>query len=243
MATNHLSKKTQSGITGILHILVILLSLALIVWISIDTFQHISYLDNAAYMTFQGWVCAVFMLDFVAGLIFADKKWQYIRHRWFFFVLSVPYLNIIAATHWQFTGQELYFLRFIPLLRGALALSIIVGYMTSNRITSVFMTYILVCLAVIYFASLIFMEREMPVNPAVTGYFPSLCWACLESTTLGSPIYPVTAVGKVLSVGLGIMGMTTLPLFTVYVTSTVQRFNKRHNMGLFNAPTSDKTDA
>ncbi|MDE7396559.1 MAG: two pore domain potassium channel family protein [Muribaculum sp.] len=237
MILNHVSQKTRDDVTRALHLLVIVLSLGLIVWISVDTFTHVDYLENKAYMHFQGWVCAVFMLDFIAGLLFAEHKWKYLKRRWFFFLLSVPYLNIIAATHWQFTAQELYFLRFIPLVRGALALSIVVGYMTTNRITSVFMTYIMVCMAIIYFSSLIFMEREMPVNPQVTGYFTAITWAFLEGTTLGSSIYPVTAVGKVLSVILGIMGTTMFPLFTVYVTTLVQRFNSRHDIGLFNAQT------
>ena len=91
-----------------LYVLVLLLSLALIVYISIDTFTNVNFLENRNYMRFQLLVCVVFMIDFFVELALADDKWKYVRRHWFFFLLSIPYLNIIEMFNISFSHQELY---------------------------------------------------------------------------------------------------------------------------------------
>ena len=48
----------------------------------------------------------------------------------------------------------------------------------------------------------------------------------MDVTTVGSNIVAVTPTGKILSVLLAALGMMMFPIFTVYVTSLVQRANK-----------------
>ncbi len=237
----NLNDKQKSHLTTFLYMTVLLLSLGLIIFISIDTFEGINFLENHHYMTYQFWVCVVFVIYFFVEYAMAEDKWLYIKHRWFFLVLSIPYLNIINLFGISFTPQELYFIRFIPLARGALALSIIIGYMTKNRISSLFMSYVVIMISVIYFASLIFLEREQPVNNLVPNYGAALWWALMDATTIGSYIYPVTVTGKILAVILAALGMMMFPLFTVYITNWVQRYNKRHNPALFEDEFTDKT--
>ncbi len=234
-----LSERDKKSIKTVLHVMVLLLSLGLILFISVDTFKSINFLEDSAYMNFQFWVCIVFMIDFFVELLLANDKWNYVRHRWFFLVLSIPFLNIINLWHLDFGSETLYFLRFIPLARGVLALAIVIGYMTSNRLSSLLLSYVAITLSVIYFASLIFFEREMPVNNMVPNYWAALWWAFMDATTIGSDIYPVTVVGKILGVVLAAMGMMMFPLFTVYITNWVQRYNKRNAPALFNADFSD----
>ena len=125
------SERERHLISTCLYIIVLLLSLGLIVYISIDTFEGVNFLENSSYMRFQFWVCVVFIIDFFVELWMAPNKGRYFRRRWLFLLLSIPYLNILQLFHVQFTSQELYFVRFIPLARGALALAIVIGYMLS----------------------------------------------------------------------------------------------------------------
>ena len=67
---------------------------------------------------------------------------------------------------------------------------------------------------------------EHGTNPLVTGYGDALWWAFMDVTTVGSNIIAVTATGRVLSVLLAALGMMMFPIFTVYVTSLVERRNK-----------------
>ena len=235
-----LTERDKKYIKRILYILVLGLSLGLIVYISIDTFTGVNFLENKNYMTFQLWVCIVFMIDFFVELFLAEDKLKYVRHRWFFLLLSIPYLNIINLWHVEFSAGALYFIRFIPLARGALALAIVIGYMTDNALSSLLLSYISITLSVIYFGSLIFFELEAPVNNMVPNYGAALWWAFMDATTIGSNIYPVTIVGKILAVILAGMGMMMFPLFTVYITNWVQRYNKRNAPALFNAEFTNK---
>lgn len=206
-----------------LHGIVLVLSVLLIVYISIDTFEDVQFLENKNYMTFQFWVCVVFILDFFIELLFAPDKWRYVRHRWVFLALSIPYLNLLPFMTFDISADALFFLRFIPLARGALALSIVMGYVSSNAVSSLFASYIVIMLMVTYFCSLIFFQREHGVNPQVNTYWTALWWAGMNMATVGCDVNPVTVAGKIVAVILPISGMVIFPLFTVYLTNYVQR--------------------
>lgn len=227
-----LSLREKKTVETALHLLVLALSLGLIVYISVDTFTGVHFMEDKHFLDFQLWLCLAFVADFFIELWLADNKADYVRRRWIFLVLSIPYLNIINLWHLNFSPEALYFIRFIPLARGALAMSIVIGYMTNNAITSLLFSYLAIMIAAIYFASLIFFEREQPVNPLIPNYWSALWWAAMDATTIGSYINPVTVVGKILGVVLAAMGMMMFPLFTVYITSWVQRYNSRHTSSL-----------
>ena len=117
-------------------------------------------------------------------------------------------------------------IRFIPLVRGGYAMAIVVGWLTYNRASSLFVSYLTMLLATVYFASLAFYVTEHGVNSQVTDYGDSLWWAFMDVTTIGSNVIAVTPTGRVLSVLLAALGMMMFPIFTVYVTSLVERRNK-----------------
>lgn len=215
-----------------LHWTVLVLSVLLIVFISYDTFKGIQFLENRVYMTFQFFVCMVFIADFFVELWLTPRSGRsaYLRSRWLFLLLSVPYLNIIDAGGLELSPQTLYFVRFLPLARGVLAMVIVFNYLASSKITGIFVSYVAILLMTVYFASLIFFEREQPVNPGVTSYWDAVWWCCMETTSLGCSLTPVTVVGKVLAVVLSLMGMIIFPLFTVYLSSVIIRSRIKLNI-------------
>lgn len=212
------------------HFAVMLLSLGLIVFISVDTFKDIPFLNNKVYMTFQFWVCIIFMLDFFLGLFLSSDRRGYFKRQWLFLLISIPYLNIISVFHIDFEATTLYYIRFIPLFRGAYALMIVVGYFSSNRALSLIAQYAVLLLSVIYFSSLIFYYVEKDINSDVNTYWDALYWAFMNMDTVGSYISAVSVIGKILSIILAVSGMMMLPLFTVYVTSRVKEYNDRREM-------------
>lgn len=214
----------MKALINIMRLLVFALSALLIVFISIDTFNGTDFLQNTFYMRFQFWVCVFFIIDFFVELAAAPNKRRYIAHRWWILLLSIPYLNIITAYNVHVTSQELYWLRFIPLGRATMALAIVVGYVSKNRVTSMLSSYIMILVAFVYFGSIIFFNAEHPVNPDVRTYWNALWWAGMDATTIGCDIQPVTAIGKIVSAVLACMGVLVFPLFTVYVTTLVKRY-------------------
>lgn len=217
----HHHNKHKYWLLNFMNFIVLVLSVLLIVWISVDTFRNIPFLENSAYMTFQFWVCIVFIIDFFVQLWHAENKSKFFIHRISFLLLSIPYLNIIDALDIHLSHDAIYFVRFIPLARGALAISIVMGYLSTNAVTSLFMSYLVLILMITYFCSLIFYQRESGINPGITSYWSALWWSAMNITTVGCNITPMTPAGKIVGVVLPVCGMTIFPLFTVYLTNYV----------------------
>lgn len=215
---------------SILHGLVLILSLILIVYISYDTFEGLSFLDNDKYMTFQLWVCIVFLTDFFVELIISKDHWDYFRGHWFYLIISIPYLNILSACdNIILSDGMLYIIRFVPLIRGCYALTMIVGYISRNKAISILSQYVVILITLVYMLSLIFYYEEYAVNPNVRTYWDALYFAAMNTTTVGCYFAAVTPVGKIISVILPTAGMLMLPLFTVYVIDRVKAFNARRD--------------
>ena len=210
-------------VLAVMNAVMLLLSVSLIVWISYDTFTKVAFLDNRHYMKFQFFVCIVFIIDFFVEMHYAQNKGSYFRKRRLFLLLTIPYLNIIDVTGIQLSPNALYFVRFIPLARGALALSIVMGYLSSNAIASLFMSYLSIMILVGYFCSLIFYQFETSVNPAVSTYWDALWWTAMNMVTVGCNIQPVTPTGKIIAVLMPVTGMVLFPLLTVYLSDYVTR--------------------
>lgn len=231
----------KKGIYGILHIIILLLSLFLVVSISIDTFNNIPFLTQGSYLKLQFWICVFFISDFILEFFLSKNKLYYLRSHFIFLIVSIPYLNIIDYYGITFSSEVSYFLRFIPLVRGGYALAIVVGWLASNKASGLFVSYLTMLMATVYFSSLIFFVLEHKVNPQVTGYDAALWWAFMDVTTVGSNIYAVTPTGRILSVVLAALGMMMFPIFTVYVTSLVQNANKKKEEYYSQKPASGQT--
>ena len=217
----------RKGIYGVLHVMILLLSLFLIVIISIDTFNNVPFISQTSYLKTQFWICMFFIADFLLEFLLSKHKINYLKTHFIFLLVSIPYLNIINYYGLTFSPEVTYFLRFIPLVRSGYALAIVVGWLTSNKASGLFVSYLTMLLATVYFSSLIFFVLEQKVNPQVQGYNDALWWAFMDVTTVGSNIYAVTPTGRILSVLLAALGMMMFPIFTVYVTSLVQAANKK----------------
>lgn len=215
-------------IYNVFHVIILVLSLFLVISISIDTFNNIPFQIESSYLKVQLWICMFFMFDFFLELILSKKKFQYLKVHFLFFIISIPYLNIIDYYHIELSAEIKYFVRFIPLVRGGYALAIIVGRFTKSKVTSLLISYSTMLLATVYFSSLLFFSIEKEINASLTNYSDSLWWAFMNVTTVGSNIYAVTVVGKILSVLLAALGMMMFPIFTVYITSVVQKVNNKN---------------
>ena len=116
--------KPMRWVLAAMRLTVFALSALLIVFISFDSFAARDFLQNSDYMRFQFWVCIFFIIDFFVELIFAPSKGRYLRTRWLFLLLSIPFLNIITYLQIPVTHNELDWVRFLPLGRAAMAMAI-----------------------------------------------------------------------------------------------------------------------
>lgn len=215
---------------NILHILTIFASIFLIMSISIDTFNNIPYQKEKAYLNIQFWICIFFLTEIFFEFLLSKHKVKFLYTHFIFILIAIPYLNIIDYFNIQLPDEIKYFIRFIPLLRGGYALSMVVAWFCKSKASSLFVSYLTMLLASVYFSSLIFLVSEQKVNQMVSNYGDALWWACMTVTTIGSNIYAITTIGKVLSVILAALGMMMFPIFTVYITSIIQKANKKDDV-------------
>lgn len=221
-----LLQRSRPIVVDIMHMAVLVLSVLLIVFISYDTFKRSDFITNSLYMRFQLWVCIVFIADYFIEMIYAPDKWRYSKRRFLFLFISIPYISIINWLHIELSADALFFVRFIPLMRGATALAIVFGALTKNAVASFFNSYIVMLVMIVYFSSLIFFQCEHGVNPQVTTYWIALWWSAMNMSTVGCYINAMTVTGRIIAVILPIAGMIIFPLFTVYLTDYVRRHSR-----------------
>ena len=211
----------QQRLLLVLHLAVLAGSLALIAFISYDTFRNVSFIENQRYLNAQFWICLLFLVDIVVEFFVTPRKLHYIFTHAFFFLISIPYINILNYYGMEISGELIYAIRFIPMIRAAYVLAIITGLLAGNRVTSMFIAYIALLITIVYFSSMMFFVEEHNVNPDCTSYAQSLWWSVMCMTTAGSYVGEYTITGKILSVILSGGGLILFPVFTVYITHAV----------------------
>ena len=209
------------------NILTIVLSFGLIAFISFDTFRGVDYLENPLYMKYQFYVCMLFLIEYLYRFIISDHKLRYFVLTLPFLFIAIPYLNIIEQYNIQVDHEILRYICFIPIVRGMVALVVVVNYVSENLASTVFVSYLIVLVPFIYMSGLIFYVAEKAVNPEIKNFWNALWWAGMNASTVGCYINPSTPIGKVLSLILSLVGLIMFPLFTVYFGQMVTAYNNK----------------
>ena len=212
----------------IINILTLVASILLLASLSAEIIysEEMSQFSGAYSWAMFG-VCIIFIIVFFALVVHSEHPWRFLLRNFIVLLLSVPYHTLfmwfdIAVGH---NGEMV--LSGIVMLRAVMALYITLRWLIARRTTRLLWAYIATVVVCTYFAALFFYEYEAPVNSAVHGFGDALWWACMNMTTVGAEIFPVTAIGKVICVVLPIIGMAMFPVFTVYVTSLYTPHERR----------------
>lgn len=209
----------------LLNILVLLGSLAIIVILSIELIVVPPVLSENLILNTHLLICFIFLSDFFVRWYNSNEGWRFMGHNFIFFLVSIPYLNIVYLVTPTVSHPAWIALRLIPLARGIYGVSIIISWMTRSKVTNLLATYLTILVTTIYFCSILFFFMEHGLNPMVKTYWDAFDWALMNVTTVGSNIFGVTKVGQSLAVILAAAGMIFFPIFTAYVTTKFQ--NKR----------------
>ena len=196
---------------------------------------------SATYSWAMFGVCIIFIVDFFALMASAPRPWHFLLRNGVVLLLSIPYHTLFQWLNIAVNHNSEMILSGIVMLRAVMALYITLRWLIVRRATRLLWAYIATVAVCTYFAALFFYEYEAPVNSAVHGFGDALWWACMNMTTVGAEIFPVTAIGKVICVVLPIIGMAMFPVFTVYVTS-LYASRDRHGTTLADDNTNKKQE-
>lgn len=220
------TKDLKVNIYKWLHLMGILVSIILIISISLETFNHDSFLSRSIYFKTQFWICIYFTIDFFVFFYLAQNRWKFFKCYLILLVLSIPYLTLIDASGIQLNDDQYYLIRFIPLIRGGAAIVMLLAMVLKRNVTTIFISYWVLLISITYFMTLIFFEFEQGINPLVKSYGDTIWWAAMTVTTLGSNIIPITVAGKVATTVLAALGMTVFPIFTAYITMLISKLSQ-----------------
>jgi voltage-gated potassium channel len=223
----NLNPEHTRKIKNALNVLGMIASVFLIVSISLEAFSDDPFTARTIYSDIQFWICLYFTADFFIFLILAKNRWRFFKRYFIVLLLSIPYVSLINDAHLYLSEEQIYFFRLIPLIRGAAALIFIVSIIAQRNTTALFVSYLILLAAIIYFITLIFFVVERGLNPEIKTYSDTLWWAAMTVTTLGSTIQPITVAGKVITTALATVGLTIFPIFTAYLTTIINRINQR----------------
>lgn len=211
----------------VLNYIVLVLAFGLIAFISWDTYKGINYLEDSIYMNYQFAVCMVFLIEYIYLFRISHHKIRYLFLALPFLLISIPYLNIIEYFNINVDNTVLHLLCSVPIFRGLVALVMVVVYVAKRISTTVFFSYVLVLIPVIYMSGLFFYVAEKDINTAVKNFWYALWWAGMNVTTIGCDINPMTGTGMVLGLLLSLLGIIMLPLFTVYAGDVFTMMDSR----------------
>lgn len=169
------------------------------------------------YLHVQLVVCSLFLADFVVRWLAAERRGRFFARHCLFFLISIPYLNLIGWSGLQLPREAAMLIGLMPLVRLFLAFYIVIRWLVGDQVRKLLTAYVLTVALFTYLSALVFYDYEAGVNPRLHGFGDAVWWAWMNVTTVGAEIFPVTTAGKVFSVLLPSLGMLFFPIFTTYV--------------------------
>ena len=203
--------------TGLLEPLKVLGGIVLLVALSWEIIAGDHLRFSRTYLSIQLIVCILFLYDFFVRWSTSRHKGRFFLTHLPFFLISIPYLNIIDWCDIALSRDWAMLIGIMPLLRAFVAMGIIVKWLVSGRFRRFFAAYLFTVVVFTYISALVFYDYEVLVNPKLHGFGNALWWAWMNVTTVGAEIFPVTAIGKVVCILLPSLGMMFFPIFTTYV--------------------------
>jgi voltage-gated potassium channel len=162
-------------------------------------------------------IWTAFCVDF--GIRWAAAgRLSYLRDAWFDAVLIVVSPPVVPD-FLQGT-RSLRALRALRLIRSLAVASM--GLKLARRLfgRNKFQYVALLAVALVFLGALAVFTVEVQVNPAIAGYGDALWWAAVTTTTVGyGDVAPVTLEGRIVAVGLMIVGIGVIGVFTATVAS------------------------
>ena len=205
-----------------LRLFVLACAALLIAVVSVDAFHSHSFESSADYRRLQFWICIVFIADLAVEWFLSQQRRRYAATHWLFLLMCIPYVNILEAAGAGIHQESCFVLQLLPVLRAAFVVAAILSDFNIGKAGSLFWSYIVLLLMILYFSSLIFYLSESGINPSVHSYRSAVYWAFMSLTTTGSNIPEATLMGQALAGVLSATGLILFPVFTIYISDAVK---------------------
>ncbi len=148
-------------------------------------------------------MCAFFFLDFVRNFLRAPNRLRYLYTcGWLDLIASIPAVDAFRL------GRMARIVRILRVVRVLKASRLLALALTSHRRESAVWAAVLVSIVVVFGASIAVLEFERGAGGNINSAEDALWWAMTTITTVGyGDRFPVTTEGRLVAVGLMIVGV------------------------------------
>lgn len=199
-------------------------SLILLVALSFEIVMGDHHSFTLYYIAIEGIVCCTYIAKFFSDMRSALHRSSFFWRHLPILLISLPYLAVVMLCGADVNREAALSLGLLPIIRAIISFyRLFIRLVTAQSIDKILLAYLMVTILFTYIAALIFYDIECHINDNLHGFGDAIWWAWMSLTTVGSDIYPTTALGKLLSVVLPLIGMMLLPLFTSYIIALHKR--------------------
>ena len=160
-------------------------------------------------------VCLLFLLDFVNSLARASNRLKYmVTWGWLDLISSIPTIDTLR---WARAARVV---RIVRVVRGVRAARLLSSFVLEKRAQSGLWTATLVAILAIIFSSIAILHLEDVAGANITVAEDAIWWSFVTVTTVGyGDLFPVTGSGRLVAVGLMLVGIGMFGTLTAYVAS------------------------
>ena len=203
------------------QIIVLVLSIYYLVVVFIqEVFKPVSAVSHLLNV-FDLIVCLVFIIDFIYQMVVSKNRLKYfLQWGWVDLISSVP---VLGFTRWARIARTIRLLRIMKSLR------LFIVFILKDKASGALVTAGLLAFLLLTVSSTLILSIETTPRSHIKTSVDALLWAfsSMSSSAIAGEAYPVTPLGKVLSIILLISGMSLFSTFTAFMA------------GLFIKPSQD----
>ena len=170
-------------------------------------------------------IALLFLGEWLWRLKKADNRTRFFARSWWELLAAIPLTNDVTRT---LRGVRLLrvirIVRILRIIRLGVRLTVIASRMKvfgqATHLISISMTVATIVLT----GAVGFHYFEFGVNPNVDSFFDSVWWSVVTVTTVGyGDIFPVTTEGRIIAMGLLIVGLASFGTFTAAIAAWMAR--------------------
>lgn len=164
-------------------------------------------------------LCIIFLFDFIKQFIAAEKKWKY--------MITIGWLDLLSSIPVVSELRYIRIFRIFRVFRIIKSIKVLIDFIKNNKANSLygFIVFVVFTLLVLCTTAVLYVEQY---QGNIKTAEDALWWSFITITTVGyGDHYPVTNVGRLISVVLIIAGIASFGAGISYINDKIQALKNK----------------